>query len=119
MIDYLMDRYSDITSVKTNTIDDDLVQFVKEIPDEYVAARSYSYGIDPTNNIFTNWVPRDGASEMNISLNGLTQRYIAELKTVEGFSRYPISENIIGGVHAIAIWSSGHIFIGDFFNKLH
>ena len=88
MIDYLMDRYSDITSVKTNTIDDDLVQFVKEIPDEYVAARSYSYGIDPTNNIFTNWVPRDGASEMNISLNGLTQRYIAELKTVEGFSQY-------------------------------
>ena len=88
MIDYLMDRYSDITSVKTNTINDDLVQFVKEIPDEYVAARSYSYGVDPTNNIFTNWVPRDGASEMNISLNGLTQRYIAELKTVEGFSQY-------------------------------
>ena len=88
MIDYLMDRYSDITAVKTNTIDDDLVQFVKEIPDEYVAARSFSYGIDPTNNIFTNWVPRDGANEMNISLNGLTQRYIAELKTVEGFSQY-------------------------------
>ena len=88
MIDYLMDRYSDITSVKTNTIDDNLVQFVKEIPDEYVAARSFSYGIDPTNNIFTSWVPRDGASEMQISLNGLTQRYIAELKTVEGFSQY-------------------------------
>ena len=88
MIDYLMDRYSDITAVKTNTIDDNLVQFVKEIPDEYVASTSFSYGIDPTNNIFTNWVPRDGASEMNISLNGLTQRYIAELKTVEGFSQY-------------------------------
>ena len=88
MIDYLMDRYSDITSVKTNTINDDLVQFVKEIPDEYIAARSYSYGVDPTNNIFTNWVPRDGGSEMDISLNGLTQRYIAELKTVEGFSQY-------------------------------
>ena len=88
MIDYLMDRYSDITSVKTNTIDDNLVQFVKEIPDEYVAARSYSYGIDPTNNIFASWVPREGAEEMQISLNGLTQRYIAELQTVEGFSQY-------------------------------
>ena len=88
MIDYLMDRYSDITSVKTNTIDDNLVQFVKEIPEEYVSAISYSYGIDPTNNIFASWVPRDGAEEMQISLNGLTQRYIAELKTVEGFSQY-------------------------------
>ena len=88
MIDYLMDRYSDITAVKTNTIDDNLVQFVKEIPDEYVAARSYSYGIDPTNNIFASWTPRDGANEMQISLNGLTQRYIAELQTVDGFSQY-------------------------------
>ena len=88
MIDYLMDRYSDITSVKTNTIDDNLVQFVKEIPEEYVSAISYSYGIDPTNNIFASWIPRDGAEEMQISLNGLTQRYIAELKTVEGFSQY-------------------------------
>ena len=36
MIDYLMDKYTDIMQVKTNTIDDDLVQFVKEIPEEYV-----------------------------------------------------------------------------------
>ena len=88
MIDYLMDRYSDITAVKTNTINDDLVQFVKEIPEEYVAATSFSYGIDPTNNIFTEWVPNEKEEKMQISLNGLTQRYIAELKTVEGFSQY-------------------------------
>ena len=88
MIDYLMNRYSDITAVKTNTINDDLVQFVKEIPEEYVAATSFSYGIDPTNNIFTEWVPNEKEEKMQISLNGLTQRYIAELKTVEGFSQY-------------------------------
>ena len=88
MIDYLMNRYSDITAVKTNTINDDLVQFVKEIPSEYVAATSFSYGIDPTNNIFTEWVPNEKEEKMQISLNGLTQRYIAELKTVEGFSQY-------------------------------
>ena len=53
MIDYLMDKYTDITSVKTNTINHDLVQFVKEIPEEYLFTTSYSYAIDPTNNIFT------------------------------------------------------------------
>ena len=88
MIDYLMDKYTDITSVKTNTINQDLVQFVSEIPNEYVSAISYGYGIDPTNNIFTTWVPNEGDPEMKISLNGLTQRYIAELRTVEGFSDY-------------------------------
>ena len=88
MIDYLMDRYSDITAVKTNTINDDLVQFVKEIPSEYVSALSFSYGIDPTNNIFTEWEPNSVEDKMEISLNGLTQRYIAELKTVDGFSQY-------------------------------
>ncbi len=88
MIDYLMDRYSDLTAVKTNTINEDLVQFVREIPSEYVSATSFSYGIDPTNNIFTDWKPSDKEDRMTISLNGLTQRYIAELKTVRGFSQY-------------------------------
>ena len=88
MIDYLMNRYSDLTAVKTNTINDDLVQFVKEIPEEYVSSLSFAYGIDPTNNIFCEWKPNDHEEKMNISLNGLTQRYIAELKTVDGFSQY-------------------------------
>ena len=88
MIDYMMDKYTDITSVKTNTINDDLVEFVKEIPEEYVSAIAYSYGIDPTNNIFTSWQPNEGDEPINISLNGLTQRYIAELRTVNGFSDY-------------------------------
>ena len=88
MIDYLMDKYTDITSVKTNTINHDLVQFVKEIPEEYLFTTSYSYAIDPTNNIFTSWAPKEGDPEISISLNGLTQRYISELTTVEGFSQY-------------------------------
>ena len=88
MIDYLMDKYTDITSVKTNKINEDLVQFVKEIPEEYISAVSYIYGIDPTNNIFTSWVPNEGSEPISISLNGLTQRYIAELQTVDGFGQY-------------------------------
>ena len=96
MIDYLMDKYTDIMSVKTNTINNELVQFVNEIPEEYLSAVSHSYGIDPTNNIFTEWdatVGQDANGNpervpVNISLNGLTQRYIAELTTVEGFEQY-------------------------------
>ena len=88
MIDYLVDRYTDLTSVKTNTINDDLVEFVKEIPEEYVSAISYDYSIDVTNNIFTSWQEDENTDPILISVNGLTQRYIAEMKTVEGFSQY-------------------------------
>ena len=88
MIDYLMDKYTDIMSVKTNTINEELVEFVNEIPKEYLSAVSYSYGIDPTNNIFTTWAPNEGDPEIKISLNGLTQRYISELQTVKGFEQY-------------------------------
>ena len=92
MIDYLMDKYNDIMAVKTNEINDDLVQFVKEIPQEYLSSISYSYGIDPTNNIFADWSytePDTGVTKQcQISLNGLTQRYIGELHTVPGFERY-------------------------------
>ena len=88
MIDYLVDRYTDLTSVKTNTINDDLVEFVREIPEEYVSAISYDYSIDVTNNIFTSWQEDENTDPILISVNGLTQRYIAEMKTVEGFSQY-------------------------------
>ena len=88
MIDYLVDKYSDLTSVKTNTINDDLVEFVKEIPSDYVSSISYEYGIDVTNNVFTSWKENATAEPIMISLNGLTQRYIAELQTVDGFNQY-------------------------------
>ena len=85
MIDYLMKRYKDLSQVKTNTINDDLVQFVKEIPKEYVSAMSFDYGVDVTNNIFTTWKPSPEDDEMVVSLNGLTQRYVLNLKLFKAF----------------------------------
>lgn len=99
MIEYLMKAYSDLTNVKTNTINDELVDFINQIPEEAVYSIHSNYGIDPTNNIFAEWVstPRyEGIEQKSetISLNGLTQRYIAELKTVKGFSKYSTYVNL-------------------------
>ena len=88
MISYLMDAYSDITNVKTNTIDDKLVSFIKQTPADDVGAMTFDYGIDPTNNIFGKWKGTAPEEERFYSFNGLTQRYIAELQTVEGFGAY-------------------------------
>ena len=90
MISYLMDKYTDFTDVKTNDINEDLINFIEEWPDKdkYIAAISRDYGLDLTNNIFSNWKRDDNAPAKYMSFNGLTQMYISELKTVDGFSEY-------------------------------
>lgn len=94
MINYLMDKYQDFTSVKTNDINKELMAYIEAMPADSVSSLSYEYGLDVTNNIFTEWKRGAGATEEeknaihNMSLNGLTQMYISELKTVSGFSQY-------------------------------
>lgn len=88
LISYLMDTYKDITNVKTNTIDEKLISYIKEMPRDQVGSMTFNYGIDPTNNIFGKWKGTEEETEEYYSFNGLTQRYIAELKTVEGFGEY-------------------------------
>ena len=88
MINYLMDKYKDFTSVKTNEINDDLIAYIEAMPETDVAAIYKDYGIDVTNNIFCNWKRNNVSQTRRISLAGLTQMYIAELKTVKGFSEY-------------------------------
>ena len=96
MVDYLMTAYSNITNVKTNTINDELIDWIEQTPKEAVYSIYKNYAIDPTNNIFTSWVsnPNDKEHKETISLNGLTQRYIAELQTVKGFSNYASYVNL-------------------------
>lgn len=98
MIAYLMMTYSDVTEVKTNIINQDLMDYIDHAPQESLYSTHKNYGIDPTNNLFTNWKsnPIDSSKPTteDISLNGLTQRYIAELGTVQGFSSYASYVNL-------------------------
>ena len=89
LIEYLMDRYKDITDVKTNDINDDLMQYLKDMEEKgYTHTILNDYSIDVTNNIYTNW-SRDGSKNNEFySLNGLTQMYISELRTVPDFGEY-------------------------------
>lgn len=99
MLSYLMTTYSDVTSVKTNVIDKKLMDYIDHAPQDALYSTYKNYGIDPTNSLFTDWVsdPRQqGKPDVHttISINGLTQRYIAELKTVKGFSQYASYVNL-------------------------
>ena len=84
MIDYLMTAYEDVTKVKTNTINEELLSYIESAE---VAAKKYDYSIDVTNNIFGKW-KKTTDEVVDYSLNGLIQSYIAELKTVDNFEDY-------------------------------
>jgi len=94
MVKYLMERYSDITNIKTNDINENLLQYLDDMDRDHVVAAKLNFGIDVTNNIFTTAKRSDTAPTEIISLNGLTQRYIEELKTVDGFSKYASYVNL-------------------------
>ncbi|MCR4910947.1 MAG: ABC transporter ATP-binding protein/permease [Bacilli bacterium] len=89
MITYMMTKYTDFTNIKSNDITEELVKYIQEMPQDYYSAITYEYGIDPTNNIFTTFKEKKAGSTQDIiSINGLTQRYIKTLMTVNGFGAY-------------------------------
>ena len=89
MISFLMSRYTDFTNVKTNDINHDLLKYIDEMPESYYSAMTKSYGIDPTNNIFTSFKEKKDQENVDIiSINGLTQRYTKTLMSVKGFEEY-------------------------------
>ena len=96
MINYLMNKYRDLTAFKTNDINENLLAWINQIDSKYVSSISYDYGLDVTNNIYTTWnrgkLPTD--EDEIISLNGLTQMYIAELNTVPNFGMYSMFVNL-------------------------
>lgn len=93
MIEYLMDKYNDLFSVKENDINPELLAYLdQKIDKKYLSSIEYDYTIDPTNNVFTTWnrgYEQDHDDKV-VSLNGLTQLYISELATVPTFGVFSI-----------------------------
>ena len=105
LLAFLLSKYTDFTNIKTNEINENLVKYITSMPKSYYSAMSLDYSIDPTNNIFTNFkvfdddklqelieegkVPEDFDNDRQLSINGLTQRYISTLEDSDiGFDKF-------------------------------
>ena len=97
MISYLLTKYTDLTNVKTNDLTETFVKYLNQMPKSYYSAMKFNYGIDPTNNIYTDFTAKKGGTSEKISVNGLTQRYIKTLMTVKGFSDYAQFVDLFAG----------------------
>lgn len=88
MIEYLVERSDDITNLKiSNDITQDYVDFVKAMPKEYYSAIATDYGLNLSNNIYTNF-KFNGQTNNNLSLSAGLEIYTAMLNNTEGYESF-------------------------------
>lgn len=88
MVNYLLERSGDATSFKiTNNITKDYVDYVKNLPAEYYSAIATDYGLNLSNNLYTNF-NFNGQTNNNISLSAALEIYREMLNNVEGYESF-------------------------------
>ena len=88
LIDYIAKMNRDINSmIIKNDITEDYVKYVTGMPDEYYSAMLLEYGIDMSNNIYTEFNTENGGTPVNMSISAITNIYTAILGHTD-FSEY-------------------------------
>ena len=90
VVDYLVKQSDSLGSmIIKNDINENYIKFVQNMPKEYYANISMDYGIDITNNIYTNY-NFNGLSNNNLSLSSAIELYTSMLchTNYKSFSAY-------------------------------
>ncbi len=88
LIAYLAKTGRDMDSmVIENDLTEAYVNYVKAMPKDYYAAMLLDYGIDVTNNIYTDFTPVKGADSKRISISALTNIYMSIISETD-FAKY-------------------------------
>ena len=77
-----------------NNITQDYVDFINNIPAEYLSALYFDYGLDVSNNIYTNFRENAGDAGQNISLSGIKAIYGAVLGETDFADYVPIINSL-------------------------
>lgn len=67
----------------TNEINNEYIEYLKAMPKEYLEDLSFDYGIDVTNNIYTNFSDKKGKEGKGTSLSAIKSIYSSMLKETE------------------------------------
>lgn len=121
MIKYLAKTQNAMNSLfKTNDLNDNYINFVKDMPEEYYSAMSFGYGIDVSNNIYTDFYANKEIENgeykyhKNLSIAALISTYTGVLQKTDyssfvtyvsqlnsGFSQLPASEEYVLGQYDV------------------
>ncbi|MBQ1260713.1 MAG: FtsX-like permease family protein, partial [Clostridia bacterium] len=94
LIEYLATMNSNMNSMMIkNDITRDYIDFVKAMPEEYYAAMLFGYGLDLSNNIYTDFSKTSDSDPENLSITALTSIYTSILGKTEfaQFANYATS----------------------------
>ena len=88
LVAYLAKTGKDMDSLMIeNTLTEDYLRYVTAMPEEYYAAMLLDYGIDVTNNIYTDFTPVKGADSKRVSVSALTNIYMSIISETD-FAKY-------------------------------
>lgn len=84
MIEYLVDHADDIENMFiSQTLTEEYIQYIKDMPKEYYQAISYGYGVDVTNNIYTSFtVTNENQNQLPAGYNNVHNYSISTIKSV-------------------------------------
>ncbi len=84
LVEYLIKRSSTMDNYKiSNDITEDYIQYILNMPKENYAALALDYGVDITNNIYTDWKYSAEGEAKNMSVSAITKMYTSVLKKTE------------------------------------
>ncbi len=84
IVEYIAKMDKDVNSlIIQNNITEAYINYVKEMPKEYYAAMLMSYGIDMTNNIYTDFKEERDGEAVGTSISALTNIYTSILNQTD------------------------------------
>ncbi len=88
IIEYLVSRSATADNFTvSNTITEDYMNFVKRAPSEHIQTVMFNYGLDVTNNIYTDFYDEGATEPRNISLSAIKNIYTSILGQTE-YAKY-------------------------------
>lgn len=93
LMNQLMEQYESMNKITvSNTITPEYVNYIQNMSSDYAACISLDYGLDMTNNIYTDFTysPIEGQTAVteNVSLSSVRTNYAAVLRKVDGMADY-------------------------------
>ena len=101
VIEYVVKMQETANSlIISNDIQEEYLEYVKAMPKEYYAAMTFNYGINPVNNIYTDFSV-DGKTSENRSLSSMVENYKTILPDA-GFNSLTTSFDMFSSIVAQA-----------------
>ncbi len=91
-VDYVLDQILEMVNTGSNvtvknTITDDYLDFLLQMPQDYYADINYNYGYDLSNNIYTSFTQK-GDKQSVESLSSIITNYESVLSNIDGIGSY-------------------------------